>query len=231
MTDTFDIIAAPQAVRLDDERPCKHCGSIFIPKHETARHRGEGLFCSRSCLAKWRESLPRKRFDLIPLTINKSTTIVFLSRGKYSLIDSIDWDLVKAYNWTYLLHRDGRQYAFRRGRDRHIVYLHREVTGRVAGMVTDHRNSNGLDNRRNNLRTCTTSQNNANRRPIGKFKGVKQSNSGRWIAVIKRNGVNKHIGTFDSAAEAAKAYDVHALRIFGEFAWLNFPENREANVA
>lgn len=92
----------------------------------------------------------------------------------------------------------------------------------VKGMIVDHIDHNGLNNQRSNLRVCTISENNQNRRPKkGKnylgTKFVKSTN--KWHAILR----TKFIGTFLSEIEAAKAYDKAAKEKFGEFAYLNFP--------
>lgn len=91
----------------------------------------------------------------------------------------------------------------------------------------DHRNNNGLDNQRCNLRLASHRQNLCNR-PANKnnkceFKGVHKLAYGRFRALINVPE-RKHLGCFDTAEEAARAYDKAALCYFKEFAWLNFPQ-------
>lgn len=90
--------------------------------------------------------------------------------------------------------------------------------------LVDHANRNCTDNRIENLRCCSASKNAMNRGVISsyvKYKGI-DFNKGKYRARIKINGKSTHIGYFDSAEEAAMAYDIKALEIFGEFATLNF---------
>jgi hypothetical protein len=89
----------------------------------------------------------------------------------------------------------------------------------------DHINRRKLDCRRANLRTASSSQNSANRRPwtgSSPFKGVHRFRD-KWRAKIQVDGAQRHLGVFDSAEAAARAYDAAAVEAFGEFAWLNFP--------
>jgi len=94
----------------------------------------------------------------------------------------------------------------------------------------DHRDLNKMNNRRDNLRICTPSQNCANRRGrLSKsgYRGVSSITTGkkRWRAYISRNGKQKRcLGYFYTAVEAAKAYDLAAIEHWGEFASLNFPK-------
>lgn len=91
----------------------------------------------------------------------------------------------------------------------------------------DHINHDTLDNRRDNLRICTVSQNNMNRKKSRKtqssiYKGVCwYARSRKWIARIKYYETKYHLGYFDSEIEAAKAYNNKARELFGEFAKLN----------
>jgi hypothetical protein len=95
----------------------------------------------------------------------------------------------------------------------------------------DHVNGNGLDNRRENLRPATNSQNMANRRPninsSSPYKGVTWApncGSGKWRANIKIDGASHTLGFFEDVREAAEAYDAAARVAFGEFARLNVPD-------
>lgn len=103
--------------------------------------------------------------------------------------------------------------------------LHQQI---LPGAVkVDHRNSDGLDNRKRNLRPATTAQNGFNRRPQANasgFKGVHPS-YGKWRARIKAMGRVLSLGTFSSPVEAARAYDAAARQYFGTFAHTNFQEN------
>jgi hypothetical protein len=106
--------------------------------------------------------------------------------------------------------------------------MHRQVTNAPKGLVVDHINHNGLDNRRANLRLCTKQQNNCNSRSFrhktSNYKGVfKEKGSKKFRAYIRFNKKPVHIGMFELEIDAAKAYDKKAKELFGEFAYLNFP--------
>jgi hypothetical protein len=119
-----------------------------------------------------------------------------------------------------------RHWFRRADRSSGFIYLHTFLTG---WPLVDHANGNGLDNRRSNLRLATGTQNNANRRLASNstsgFKGVNlYKRTGRWRAHIAIHRQQKHLGYFRTAEEAARAYDIAALALFGEFALINFPK-------
>jgi len=93
------------------------------------------------------------------------------------------------------------------------------------GMDIDHRDHDGLNCRRENMRICTHIQNMQNKRPIKgilRYKGVSWACWARkWRSQIRVNGKKIHNGYFFSEIEAARAYDRAALKYFGEFAYLN----------
>jgi len=145
------------------------------------------------------------------------------------LIDRADVDLVKCYRWA-LLRGPRTGYAVSPAKGwRPLVKMHRLVMGlKDPKILVDHINHNGLDNRRNNLRTAKCIENAYNSRAaVGKssqFKGVYwHKGLRRWRTRIAFNGVKKYIGTFRNEIEAAIAYDRAAAELHREFACLNFP--------
>lgn len=158
-----------------------------------------------------------------------------LGRGLVALVDDADYGRVSAYTW-YAFIREGRPtYARARrlkrangqnGAPRAFERMHRYILGVGAGIQIDHRDRDGLNNVRSNLRVCTTEQNAQNRRAYGEtgFKGVYRDRR-RFVASIESGGIVRRLGRFDDPIEAAIAYDTAAKQIFGEFAWLNFPNN------
>jgi hypothetical protein len=150
-----------------------------------------------------------------------------LTRGFVALVDDEDFGALSGQKWTASV-RPGRIYAQTRS-----VLMHRLILGNPAGDV-DHRNGNGLDNRRANLRVASRSLNNANSRGragTSRFKGVSWCRrDNRWQAGIQQNGQRKALGRFDTEVDAALAYDEAARSLFGEFARLNFPKPGERSA-
>lgn len=145
-----------------------------------------------------------------------------VTAGLFALVDDEDVDLVSQFTW-HRCEQHGLVYArgeiWSRGPR---VRMHRLIMRAEPGRMVDHRNRNGLDNRRENLRFCTYAENARNRRMrCGGFKGVSQRPNGKWQAAIGRN---IYLGVYDDPLDAARAYDAAALEMWGEFAALNFPE-------
>lgn len=100
------------------------------------------------------------------------------------------------------------------------------------GVICDHKNHNGLDNRKSNLQLCTIAQNQYNKAAkkgcSSRYKGVMfRSDCKRWRVKIGFNYKRIHLGNFPDQIKAASAYDDKAMELFGEFAYLNFPERIE----
>jgi hypothetical protein len=152
-------------------------------------------------------------------------TLLFisLSKGKFTVIDGCDWPIVAGVP-LYAGGKPGSWYATASSAGMQ-VQIHRLL---LPGLkMIDHRNRDGLDNRRCNLRAATSAQNQANRRGWGRcgFKGT-YLNRGKYVAAIAPHGRTRNLGTFGTVEEAAEAYDIAAVEDFGEFAYLNFPERR-----
>lgn len=106
-----------------------------------------------------------------------------------------------------------------------MVAIHKLIMDTPEGFVVDHKNRNGLDNRKENLRVCTSAENSRNRiankgNRFG-YKGVAEAFNGKYIAQIGFDGKKYYGGTFDTVIEAAIAYNNLAIKYHGEFARLN----------
>ena len=154
-----------------------------------------------------------------------------LTQGEYALFDLVDLPLVAPHRWCAAWFRRNiyaiTQMRDERGRQR-SVRMHRLIIG-VADpeVLVDHRNLDGLDNHRDNLRVATRAENGWNcPRPLRNksgFKGVtRDPKSSRYSAEIKVNGVTLRLGRYTCPVEAARAYDEAARRHHGAFARTNF---------
>lgn len=102
-----------------------------------------------------------------------------------------------------------------------IIYMHRVLVRPEDGLVVDHINDRGTDNRRSNLRVCTIQQN-VTRQRKGRWRGTCfDKKRGKWVVHIKVNGKQQHLGRFDKRTDAARAYNAAARKLFGKFARLN----------
>jgi len=170
--------------------------------------------------------------------------LIPLTQGKVAVIDDADWPLVAGYRWWAVNWakpgKPAQWYAAGRPTgqpySKTYVAMHRLLTNAPKGMKVDHRDRNGLNNRRSNCRDATTSQNSGNTKRQGGvsgFKGVTvryESGRFRFKAQIAVGNQKKHLGTYDTAEEAARAYDDEARRRWGEFARVNFPKDGEESV-
>ena len=151
-----------------------------------------------------------------------------LSQGKVALVDDEDYEYLNQWKWCALKSHNV-YYAVRTVRHDNMQTtqcMHRLILNCPSGMKDDHRNGDGLDNRRDNLRICTNAENIHNsrvqsRNKSSRFKGV-HLHKAKWCSRIKVNGVKIHLGYFISEYAAADAYDLAAKKYFGEFARLNF---------
>jgi hypothetical protein len=149
-----------------------------------------------------------------------------LTQGEVAIVDAEDYAELSKYKW-YVTRHGGNKYACRCGKR---ILMHRVIMKPPRGMVVDHIDGNGLNNRRSNLRICTQGQNSCNRRRQGTrtgFRGVEPRGNGKYAAVVRQKHKTHCAGVFTDPVQAARARDKLARKLQGEYAWLNFPEAQE----
>lgn len=152
-----------------------------------------------------------------------------LTQGRVALVDDEDYEELNKYKW-FLISTPRNCYAARRERV-HIVYMHRQLLGVTDSLEVDHIDHDGLNNQRNNIRLCTTRQNNHNSRAkstsTSQYKGVTWYKAySKWKATIRYGKEHLFLGYFQQEEDAARAYDQMARRLHGEFAYTNFEGGR-----
>jgi len=160
-----------------------------------------------------------------PIRVEGDVAYVPLSKGLESVIDAADVHLIDNKNWHVRVYTRS-MYAIRtpllaKGK-LGIVRMHRVILDAPNGVEVDHVNSDGLDNRRANLRLVTKAQNQHNRRrnaySDSGFKGVSwHQATGKWQARIQKDGKEKHLGVFDCPKDAQAAYIEASANFHGEF--------------
>ena len=148
-----------------------------------------------------------------------------LTQGKFAIVDDDDYQELNKFNWHFHQGYASRNVTIS-GKQK-TQRMHRFVTNCPDGFDVDHENHDTLDNRKSNLRVCSNSENGRNQkvRTYSKssvYKGVNfNKKTGKWVARIKLNYKDKYLGLFTNEIDAAIAYNVAAIEMFGEFALLN----------
>jgi hypothetical protein len=154
-----------------------------------------------------------------------------LTRGLEAIVDDDDFERFGHFKWHAHVVYNGF-YAARKLSSTKLLYLHREILPLPKPMEVDHKNRNKLDNRKENLRSATRSQNAFNRAPYkikskpgaSGFRGVRwYGRLKKWTAEIRSGGKLFYLGMFHDPAIGALAYDCAAIRLHRELAYLNFP--------
>ena len=148
---------------------------------------------------------------------------IILASHALAIVSASDYDRISAFMWRS--HPRGYAQCDLPGGGG-TVTMHRMVMAAPTGSEVDHINGDKLDNRRENLRFVTRSQQIANCRShegsTSRFKGVSRPKGRRkWIAQISCKGRYHYLGWFDTEEGAACSYNEAAKRLFGEFARLN----------
>lgn len=147
-----------------------------------------------------------------------------LSQGRFAFVDDEDYPYLSKFKWHY-----SGGYAKRNlwySKKPHIVRMHHFVLPLKKGYMIDHINGIGTDNRKENLRLVTKSQNMMNRgkqvNNTSGYMGVTYHRpTNKWRAYIKKDKKQIHLGLFKEPTEAALAYNDAATKYHGEYAFLN----------
>jgi len=159
-----------------------------------------------------------------------------LTQGKYAIVDPDDYPRLARYKW-YAAKNEHTFYAVKNSwskfeKKKIKIKMHRVITDAPAGLIVDHINHNGLDNRKANLRLATLAQNARNsrrRRNRSGYKGVCYAgNRGKYRAAIWHDKKRIHLGYFNSKITAALEYDRAAKKYHKDFASLNFPDSESS---
>lgn len=195
-----------------NDRICEieNCDSILIAKNMCRRHYYQVKKRGKIYATVYdkRPAIIEGEFAKIPLGVE--------AKDGYAIVDKKFANLAE-YFWC----KGNNGYAHGIVGELGDVLLHRYIMN-FPSLQVDHKDRDKLNNRSENLRACTPSQNIGNKlKPSTNstgFKGVKWHIKNRkWIARIG----GKHIGSYESKMEAANAYDEEAIRKWGEYACLN----------
>jgi hypothetical protein len=154
-----------------------------------------------------------------------------LTRDKFAIVDEADYGWLNQWKWCYAYGGYvGRSQYLGGGRENAVtktILMHRLIMNAPLFLHVDHVNRNTLDNRRENMRLVTNSQNMMNRIAnvnfaSSQYKGVSwHKTKQKWGVVIVKDKIRYNLGHFDDESKAALAYNAAAIKLFGPYARLN----------
>lgn len=185
---------------------------------------GDYFNCSKSNLLLINSNKAIDKGKYYELIINSATYgqhVVFF--------DKSDSDLILPYQWGVVKNKDKDTFYCQRyggSTGSAPVLMHISLMSECEGLEIDHIDHNGLNNRRNNIRYATTTQNGYNKRTRKDnktgYKGVfKVKKNGNYMSYITYNKKRIYLGFYKTAEEAALKYNEKAIELHGEFAYLN----------
>lgn len=152
-----------------------------------------------------------------------------LTKNKFTIVDDEDYEILNQHKWYCL-----NDYAARdkiTDKRKRTLYMHRLIMNCSESSYVDHVDGNPLNNRRENLRICSQSQNNMNRNKTegnfsSRYKGVSfDKERNKWVMRLQKDGKCIIRKRFEKELDAAVFYNEMALKVYGEFAVLNKLQN------
>lgn len=212
----------------EDLLECLWCKATKDQKHIIQSKKYNVNMCV-SCMkmyVKNREQRKNIRDEQVYVVENDISYIILLSKkGKETgkaIIDTEDIVICKKFRW-YKNNKHG--YVVANGENNKTIYLHRVIMEKdyLDGMEVDHINNNKLDNRKNNLRICTKTQNIWNRRRLKNntsgTTGVSFSKKmNKWMSYIRENNKRVHLGYYKNKEDAIEIRKLKEIELYGEFA-------------
>jgi len=150
--------------------------------------------------------------------------ILPISGGQQVLLDDGDFEALSKFRWT----AQKRKHTFHAARyeGKKYVYMHRLLVSAGPGEQVDHKDGNGLNNQRDNLRVATRAQNQMGYRHDCVQRGSRgvywHKAAKKWMARLVHNQKGVYLGLFNNKADAQQAYNEASQRLFGDFAQRNF---------
>jgi len=150
---------------------------------------------------------------------------IHLTQGKVTTVDDDLFDFLSQWKWHAVKNKH-TWYAVAKVNGSPVL-MHRVIMDAPAGVKVDHRDRNGLNNTKKNLRFATYSQNSANRKVSANnrlgYKGVYfDKRMKKYVAKVTASNKRYWLGHYSTPEDAARAYDEKAKELFGEFAGTNF---------
>ena len=148
------------------------------------------------------------------IVLHQDFAEIVLLNGDKAKIDLKDINKISSFRWRF---NNGYARGVIGNRLNH-VYLHHFLMGQKDGLEIDHKNGNGLDNRRCNLRFATSMQNKMNKKALGIFPRQRK-NGIKWEAYISMNKKRLRLGLFDKREDALKVRKEAVRKYFGDFSY------------
>lgn len=159
---------------------------------------------------------------------------IALTRGKVALVDDEEYEFLNQWKW-FAREDKNNFYAIRNEHttlqksvyQTKTIYMHRLILGiENPKILVDHKDHNGLNNQKSNIRTSTNQQNSCNKKKhakaSSKYKGVSwHKGICKWHSQIYADGKKKSLGYYPDEKKAADSYNIAARYYHKEFASLN----------